>query len=108
MNSVQDKINSLFDELEDSNLYKDYLRVKKQLESNKKIMDLINKIKRYQKISVNNKDDKIEKELEDMHNKLDNYPIYQSYKIIKDELEYQLKEISFSLSSYFEELLKLN
>lgn len=107
MNNIKDKINLLFDNIENSNLYKNYLEVKEMLENNKEIMDLINNIKRLQKIATNNKDDVIERKIKDLYFKLDSYPIYQSYLIIKEELNEELCFFKDSFEKYFEELLKI-
>lgn len=107
MNDITKKIDMLFNELEESTIYKNYIECKKQLESNKEIVSLINDIKRYQKIVVNNKDKSVEDLLKKLNEKLYQYPIYQSYIENKEELEYELKNISNIFSSYFEKILKL-
>lgn len=108
MNSdITKKIDELFDELKQSSLYKNYISAKKQLEENSEIASIIEKIKRLQKIAVNNKDDVVEKELKVLYKKLDSYPLYQSYIEFKEELEYELKTISKEFSNYFHEILKL-
>lgn len=108
MNSdITNKIDELFDELKKSNLYKNYVSAKKQLESNNEIINIINEIKRLQKIAVNNKDDVVEKELKELYKKLDSYPLYQSYIGYKEELENELKIISKEFNSYFYEILRL-
>ncbi|MBQ9013859.1 MAG: YlbF family regulator [Bacilli bacterium] len=108
MNDITKKIDILFDELEKTDTYKDYISVKNQLENNKDIKKIIEDIKRYQKIVVNNKDKSVENKLKELYKKLDDYPIYQSYLDKKEDLEYELKMISDTFSSYFEKLLKLN
>lgn len=109
MNSdITNKIDELFDELKETNLYKNYVSSKKQLENNSEIKEIIDNIRRLQKIAVNNKDEVIEKELKDLYKKLDSYPLYQSYIEFKEELEYELKIISKEFSNYFYELLKLD
>lgn len=108
MNDITKKIDILFDELEKTDTYKDYISVKSQLENNKDIKKIIEDIKRYQKIVVNNKDKSVENKLKELYKKLDDYPIYQSYLEKKEDLEYELKMISDTFSSYFEKLLKLN
>jgi len=107
MNEIEDKIDELFDDLEDSKIYKDYLSVKKQLNDNSEIMDLIKEIKRYQKIYVNEKDKKVKTKIDEMYNKLNSYPIYISYIEIKEELENTLKMISDTFSNYFKDILEL-
>ena len=108
MDNIKKDIDSLFDEIKESKLYKDYISAKIQLEENKEIMDIINEIKRLQKIVTNNKDEIIEKSIKDLYIKLDSYPIYQSYLIFKEELENVLYNISNSFSNYFSDILKLD
>lgn len=108
MNNIEDKIDELFDELEDSKLYKDYVKVKENLENESEIMNLINDIKRYQKISANNKDKSVDDKIKCLYNKLNHYPLYQSYLIIKEELEEELFMIKEAFEKYFKMMLKIN
>ena len=107
MNNIEKEIDNLFNELESSNLYKNYKKVKKQLEDNTEIKQLLNEIKRLQKIVVNEKDKQVELELKKLYKTLDNYPLYQSYLSIKEELEEELQNISFTLNSYFKDILDI-
>ena len=107
MDNINKKINDLFDKLEESKLYNDYLRVKKQLEANDEIMNLINEIKRYQKILANNNDKSVGEKLKSLRFNLESYPIYQSYLGIKEELENELFEIKDTFEKYFKDILKL-
>ena len=107
MNKIETKIDNLFNELESSDLYKNYISIKKKLESNKDIISLINEIKKYQKIAVNNKDNSVEEKLKKLYQKLELYPIYQSYIITKEELEQELFEIKESFEKYFKDILKI-
>ena len=102
------KIDELFDDLKETDAFKKYISAQKQLKNNKEITDIIERIKRLQKIAVNNKDEVIEKELKDLYKKLDSYPLYQSYIGYKEELEYELQIISKTFNDYFSELLSLD
>lgn len=107
MNNIENQINKLFDELESSKLYNDYLKVKKQLKHDDEIMSLIDEIKRYQKIVTNNKDMSVEEKIKKLYCELESYPIYQSYLIIKEELEQTLFEVVNIFEKYFEDILKI-
>lgn len=107
MNNIEQKIDDLFDEFERSNLYKRYLSVKVRLENNVKIMSLIKEIKRMQKIATNNKDNLLEQEIKKLYDELNSYPLYQSYLIIKDEIEEELFRIKEPLDKYFKDILKI-
>lgn len=108
MNNIKRKIDQLFDELEKSKLYDDYVAIKKKLRENDEIINLINKIKRLQKIATNHHDLQVEKEIKELYKRLESYPIYQSYLIIKDELEETLFGIKEQFDGYFKEILSLN
>lgn len=107
MNNIDKDIDKLFDEIKDSKLYKDYINIKKQLEDDKDIMNLIEEIKRYQKIGTNNKDKSVEDKIKELNKKLNSYPIYQSYLIIKEELEEKLFGIKEVFEKYFKDILKI-
>ena len=107
MNDIQCKIDELFNELEETKLYKDYVKIKKQLEEDKDINNLINEIRRYQKIATNNKDESVENRLKELYTKLESYPIYQSYLNIKEELENELYIIKENFELYFKNMLEI-
>lgn len=108
MDNIALDIDNLFDSFENSKLYKDFVRVKKQLESNEEIMNIITRIKRLQKIATNNKDEMVEKEIRDLYKKLESYPLYQSYLIIKDLVQDELFGVKEQFDSYFKEILSLD
>lgn len=105
MNEIKDEISLLFSDLKMSELYKDYVKVKENLKNNSEITTLIKNIKRMQKIATNNKDAKIENGLKKMYDKLYSIPLYQSYLIIKEELEENLYMISDNFDKYFKSIL---
>ena len=105
MNEIKDEISILFSDIKESKLYKDYVKVKEKLKNNNEITTLIKDIKRMQKIATNNKDVKIEKDLKKMYDKLYSIPLYQSYLIIKEELEENLYMISDNFDKYFKSIL---
>lgn len=107
MDDISNEIDNLFDSFENSKLYKDFVNVKKQLESNEEIMNIIIRIKRLQKIATNNKDEMVEKEIKDLYKKLESYPLYQSYLIIKDLVQDELFGVKEQFDSYFKEILSL-
>ena len=107
MNKIKEDIDKLFCELKEKEVYKNYVSVKKQLEDNEEISNIINEIRRLQKIVTNNKDANVEIELKKLYDKLNSYPIYQSYLSIKEELEEELFNIKEPLEKYFNDILKL-
>ena len=107
MNNIEKEIDNLFNELESSDLYKNYKKVKKQLEENNELNKILTEVKRLQKIAVNEKDKNVDIELKKLYKTLDNYPLYQSYLSIKEELEEELQNISITLNNYFKSILEL-
>ena len=107
MNNIYNKIDVMFDGFEQSKLYKDYISVKEKLKNNKEIMDIIEEIRRLQKIATNNNDEVVEKKLKKLFDKLNSYPIYQSYLILKDEINDELFLVKESFDKYFNEILKI-
>ncbi len=108
MNDIKKDIDLLFNTLKESKTYTEYVEVVNKLHANKKIMSLIKEIKKLQKILVNNKDKLVDEELQKLYDELNNYPLYQTYLIKKDELEEELKEIKNMFESYFKEVLEIN
>ena len=107
MNNIYNKIDDMFDDFEQSKLYKDYILAKEKLRNNKEIMDIIEEIKRLQKIVTNNNDEVVEQKLKKLFDKLNSYPIYQSYLILKDEINDELFLAKESFDKYFNEILKI-
>lgn len=107
MSDIKEKIDELFDDFEESKLYKDYLSVQDKMANDEEIISVINEIKKFQKISANNKDKSVELKINDLYKKLESYPIYQSYLIMHDEIEEELFMIKEIFDKYFMDLLSL-
>lgn len=107
MNDIVKKIDELFNDFEESKLYKDYLNVQDKMVKDKEIISIINEIKKFQKISANNKDKSVELKINDLYKKLESYPIYQSYLIMHDQIEEELFMIKEVFDKYFNNLLNL-
>lgn len=107
MNDIVKKIDELFDDFEESKLYKDYLNAQDKMAKDKEIVSVINEIKKFQKIGANNKDKSVELKINDLYKKLESYPIYQSYLIMHDEIEEELFMIKEVFDKYFNDLLNL-
>ena len=107
MNDIEEKIDELFDELKNKDIYVNYVRVKEELKNNKEINEIIKQIKRLQKICTNNNVPKLENEIKELYNVLNSYPIYQSYLNLKDLLNEELIIIKCQFENYFKDILKL-
>ena len=108
MNNIKKDIDNLFDKITKEDIYKNYISSKKQLNNNKEIIEIINKIKEYQVKITNNYSDKLEAEIKELYNKLNSYPLYQSYIEYKEELNNMLANITKEFNLYFEDILELN
>ena len=106
MNDIEEKIDELFDELKNKEIYLNYIKAKEQLKSNNEVTNIINKIKRLQKICTNNNDPKLEDEIKELYDALNSYPIYQSYLNLKDLLNEELIIIKNQFENYFKDILK--
>lgn len=105
MNDIKKDIEDLFNEFEKSKLYNDYLAAKEKLEQNEEIMEVIKKIKELQKIATKTKNENVEQQIKDLYSKLDSYPLYQSYLILKDEIEEKLFFLKNQFDKYFNDVL---
>ena len=106
MSDIEEKINELFDELKNKDIYLNYIKAKEQLKSNTDVTKIINKIKRLQKICTNNNDPKLENEIKELYDVLNSYPIYQSYLNLKDLLNEEIIIIKNQFENYFKDILK--
>lgn len=106
MSDIEEKINELFDELKNKDIYINYLKAKNKLINNIEINNLIKEIKRLQKICTNNNDPILESELRKMYIKLNNYPLYQSYLNLKSDVTEELIIIRNQFENYFKSILK--
>ena len=102
LNDIKDEINSLVDYIKDSDNYKRYIIVRDKIKSNKEIMDKINKVKSIQKeivkLEYNKQDIKAkEKELDDILEELNSYPVYVEYNYLVEDLNYEMKYIKDTL-----------
>lgn len=107
MDDIKKDIDILFKDIEKSSLYKRYIEITRQMSNNKELIKLIDEIKKLQKILVNTDDKVIEKELLNLYNKLNSYPIYQSYLDILRELNNELSNIKIGFEQYFKFILKI-
>ena len=78
--------------------YKKYEELKNKMASNKEIMDIIDKVKKIEQTIVKkeyNKQDikEDEKELKDLMDKLNEYPIYLEYSYLQEDLNNDFQNI---------------
>lgn len=107
MNNIDIKIDELFDLVENTNYYKDYVLLKEKVKSNKHIMEIIKEIKRLQKIEVNTHDKEVKEKINELSKELNLIPLYTKYIEKKDMLYEELFIIKSMFESYFKDILKL-
>ena len=107
MNDIKEEIDILFKNIKEDALYKKYQSSINQLRCNEEIIDIINEIKRLQKIYVNTKDKHILNKVEELQEKLYKYPLYEAFIETKEELSNQLNIIKEIFDKYFEKILNI-
>ena len=106
MEKVYKALDDVITSIKDSKEYTEVLEIKKQMEENKELMDLIDKVKDLQKKYVKkNYDSKIKEELDEVESNLNSIPIYNIYleklKLVNEKIDY----VKDSLNEYFDDLL---
>ena len=102
----KDKIEELFQTIEESNEYKSYLNIKNILDRNEEVKKLVNEIKRLQQKSVKleyNNDPKykeVDAYIDEKVSKLNSIPIYKEYLNRMNELNDILSESSSNIEKY--------
>ena len=102
----KEKIEELFKSIETSEEYKSYLNIKKSIENNEEINNLVKMIKRLQQKSVrleheNNPEYKeVDKQIEEKVNKLNSIPLYKEYVSRMNKLNDILSESSKNIEDY--------
>lgn len=103
---ISNSVNELFESINNSKEYQDYLKIKEVLEKDESIITLIEEIKVLQQESVNlefSGDDKykeIDKVIEEKANILNNNPTYQEYLNKIEEFNNILTTSSMMLENY--------
>lgn len=98
-NEVLDKVDDIIKTIENSEIYQRYLKIKKLLEKDKEIMELINRVKVLQKDVVHKKATK--DELDECLSTLKSKPLYLEYCNTLDEINDTFNIIESSINKYF-------
>ncbi len=92
--------------IKESPEYKECLKIKEQMDSNEELVNLINKVKEFQKKYIrSNYDSNIKKELDESNRELNDIPIYNIYLQKLEEVNNMIDYVKDSLNIYFDELL---
>lgn len=85
--------------------YQNCIILKKQMNENDEVKELVDKVKKYQKKYVNTHDKNIKLELDNLERQLNEIPLYtiylQNLEIVNEKIDY----VKDSLNEYFDQLL---
>ena len=107
MNNIINDIESLKQDIIDSNEYKEYKKYNDLLENNDEIKDTISEIvvKQKELVSKLNNDKELEKELDDLYEKLNSYDDYKKYIDASQNLNVLLSDVQNTFEEYFNKLI---
>ena len=107
MNNIINDIESLKQDIIDSNEYKEYKKYNDLLENNEEIKDTISEIvvKQKELVSKLNNDKELEKELDDLYEKLNSYDDYKKYIEASQNLNVLLSDVQNTFEEYFNKLI---
>ena len=100
---INEKIDEINKEIENSEIYQKYLLLKNKISNNKELIELINKVKVMQKDNVHKK--VTNEELEKIVNELNNHPLYREYNNTLYEINNTYGIIESSLNNYFNKIM---
>ncbi|MBQ6497228.1 MAG: YlbF family regulator [Bacilli bacterium] len=106
MEKLYKSLDEVIECIKESSEYKDCLKIKKQMDSNKELVELINKVKELQKKYIrSNYDSNIKEELDKYESELKDIPIYNIYLEKLDKVNQMIDYVKDSLNDYFDSLL---
>ena len=106
MENVNNALLDIVSYIKNTDDYKMCMSLKKQMDDNKELVDLINEVKKLQKKYVrSNYDSKIKEELDEVENKLNDIPIYNIYLNHLEKVNEMISYVKDSLNDYFYLLL---
>ena len=99
---VRNNMNFIINFITESDEYKNCIRLKKKMSSNREICDLTNKVKLLQKKYVRSGyDDVIKKELDSTLERLENIPIYVIYNQNLEIVNNMISTVNDEVNAYF-------
>ena len=100
---ILDKVDEIIKEIENSEDYKKYLKLKEEINKNKNLVLLINEVRQLNKDFTH----KLVKkgELDKKTNELNNHPLYREYLNIISEINNNFAIIETRINSYFKRKL---
>ncbi len=101
---ILNKVDEIIKEIEDSDNYKKYLKLKDEINNNKDLVILINKVRQLNKDYTHNLVKK--EELDKVQNELNDHPLYREYLNTISVINNDLSIIENAINNYF--IKKLN
>lgn len=106
MEKLYKSLDEVINCIKESPEYKDCLKIKKQMDSNNELVELINKVKELQKKYIrSNYDSNIKEELDKYESELKDIPIYNIYLSKLNGVNQMIEYVKDSLNDYFDNLL---
>ncbi len=100
---INNKVDEIINEIENSEVYQKYLSLQKQISSNKELMMLINQVKVLQKDILHKK--KKKEDLDIVMDELNSNPLYREYNNTLYEINNTYGIIESSLNNYFNKII---
>ena len=109
MEEVNKEVDNLINYIKNTNDYKMCIELKKKMEDNSELIDLIKNIKQLQKKYIkSNYDSLIKKDLDEKNSELFSIPIYVIYNQHLSNVNEMIDYVKNSLNDYFYDLLNDN
>ena len=105
MEELNNRVDELIDYIRNSNEYQKCISLKKQMDENDYIKELVNKIKRLQKEYIKNNSIATRDELDRLTTELNEIPVYYIYNQNLERINQKINYVKDSLNDYFDELL---
>lgn len=109
---ILEEVDKLVSMIKNSDSYQKYESIKEKMKQNDEINQLITLYKNTQKQLVKATYEKrreeassLERVLQQLEQKLNNYPIYVEYSILQEDLDQLFQQVKSSLENYFNESL---
>lgn len=101
---ILNKVDEIIREVEDSDNYKKYLKIKDEINNNKELMLLINKVRQLNKDLTHNLVKK--EDVDEIQNELYNHPLYREYLNTISLINNELSIIENTINYYFKKKLE--
>lgn len=105
VNQLNQAIKEVVNCITESSEYEECLKIKEKMKNNSEINELISRIKSLQKKYVRYQDEDIKVELEKLEERLNEIPIYATYKQNLDVVNQKINYVNDELNDYFYKLL---